>query len=132
MLGEILAELRKDAGFSQTALAAILNTDRSTIGKYEHDKTLPSVETLCKIADLFNVNLDYLLGRTRVRKSCNDFKQLLSKYNIESLEKIIDGVSSLRPIHQEALQVVYISMKKQERTEKILHRLEAKTKQSKE
>lgn len=60
-----LKELRAKHGITQEQLAAIIGVERSSIGKYEGKQSVvPSVEILNKIADYFDVSIDYLLGRT--------------------------------------------------------------------
>lgn len=59
-----LKSLRTAQGLTQDELAKILQVSRSTIGMYENGSREPDYETLNCIADFFNVNIDYLLGRT--------------------------------------------------------------------
>lgn len=67
-LGERLAALRKEKGLSQAALAQLLNMGQSTIAMYERNRRTPDPATLNRLADFFNVSVDYLLGRTDRRK----------------------------------------------------------------
>lgn len=60
----ILKELRLSKGITQGELAKQLSISRSTIGMYESGSREPDFETLELIADYFNVDTDYLLGRT--------------------------------------------------------------------
>ena len=62
MLGERLAELRKDHGMTQVELANKLHLSATTISAYENDRSTPSDETKAKIARILGVSLDYLLG----------------------------------------------------------------------
>ena len=62
MIGERLAELRKDRGISQQELADMLSLTKFTISSYEREKTMPSDEIKVELAKIFNVSLDYLLG----------------------------------------------------------------------
>ncbi|CZR81522.1 TPA: helix-turn-helix transcriptional regulator [Clostridioides difficile] len=64
MIGKKLAQLRRDAGLNQRDLAKKLNIGNSTLAMYELDKREPDFKTLEKIADFFNVSVDYLFGRT--------------------------------------------------------------------
>lgn len=60
---DMLAYLRKRAGYSQTELTDKLKISRSAIGMYESGKREPDFETLEALADTFNVNMDTLLGK---------------------------------------------------------------------
>ena len=62
--GNRLKSLRKSRQKSQQDLAGMLNVSQTTIANYEKNARFPSESTLIKIADLFQVSLDYLLGRT--------------------------------------------------------------------
>lgn len=60
----ILKSLRCSQNLTQDELAKKLKISRSTIGMYEKGAREPDFETLESIADFFNVDIDYLLGRT--------------------------------------------------------------------
>lgn len=60
-IGDRIAHLRKQKGWSQSELAKQINASREAIGKYERNEASPSVETAKKIADVFNVTLDFLV-----------------------------------------------------------------------
>ncbi len=62
-----LKELRKEKGISQLKLAMDLSMNQNTISRYETEERQADYETLIKIADYFNVSIDYLLGRTENR-----------------------------------------------------------------
>jgi len=59
-----LKEIRKARGISQQKLALILHTNQNTISRYETGEREPGIAELIKIADYFNVSIDYLLERT--------------------------------------------------------------------
>lgn len=59
-----LNKLRKQKKISQLKLALDLNMSQNTISRYENLEREADYETLIKIADYFNVSLDYLLGRS--------------------------------------------------------------------
>lgn len=63
--------LRTEMGWSQDCLAYKLGTTRSTIGNYEQGTRNPDIEMLEQIADLFNVDMKYLLG-TQEKRTQND------------------------------------------------------------
>ena len=53
---------------SQSKLALDLNMNQKTISRYENLEREADYETLIKIADYFDVSLDYLLGRKDYKK----------------------------------------------------------------
>lgn len=59
-----LSELRQAGGLTQVELAKRLDISRSTLGMYELGRREPDIETLEKIADFFNVDMDFLLGNS--------------------------------------------------------------------
>ena len=59
-----LKEIRKARGISQLKLAMDLNTNQNTISRYETGEREPCLNELIKLAEYFNVSLDYLLERT--------------------------------------------------------------------
>jgi transcriptional regulator with XRE-family HTH domain len=60
----VLKKLRKENSLKQKNLADIMNVSYQTIGHLECDYRKPSYELLLKLADYFNVSIDYLVGRT--------------------------------------------------------------------
>ena len=56
--------LRKQRGFSQTDLAKLVGCSREIISKYEKNSVIPSVDIANKIAEVFEVSLDYLVGNS--------------------------------------------------------------------
>ena len=69
MFGENLAELRKESGYDQKKLGELLGVSYHTISSYERGRGQPDHEMLIRIAKLFDVSLDYLLGLRRDRVS---------------------------------------------------------------
>lgn len=63
-LPERLKRLRQSMHLSQEQVARLLGVDRSTISSYESNVRQPPLDTLSRIADVFGVSTDYLLGRT--------------------------------------------------------------------
>lgn len=61
-IGKIIAGLRNTKGWSQSDLAAKSGVSRVMIGKYEREEAVPSIEAAKKIAEAFEVSLDYLAG----------------------------------------------------------------------
>jgi len=59
--------LRDEKRISQQKLAEMLNTSQQNIFKYEKTDCEPDISTLIKIADIFNVTVDYLIGNSEIR-----------------------------------------------------------------
>lgn len=59
-----LKELRKKKNVSQLKLSIDLNVNQNTISRYETGEREAGYEMLIKLADYFNVSIDYLLERT--------------------------------------------------------------------
>lgn len=62
MLGENLKKYRKICGFRQDDVAKVIGVDRSAYTYYENGKTEPNVDNLKKIAAMFGVDMNTLLG----------------------------------------------------------------------
>lgn len=87
MFGQRVKELRKIYGLSQQQLAIKLGIERSTVAHWESGKTAPNYEVLDKIADIFEVSLDFLLGKTTVPDG-----EVVSKVTIMSLKIPVYGI----------------------------------------
>lgn len=59
-----LKELRKRRGISQLRLALELGMNQNSISRYENGEREADYRTLIRLADYFNVSIDYLLERT--------------------------------------------------------------------
>ncbi len=63
MFCDVLRQLRNSKSLSQEELADIIGVSKSTIGMYEQGKRVPKADaTLRKLANYFNVSIDYLMG----------------------------------------------------------------------
>ncbi len=63
-LHERIAHLRNQQGFTQQRVADAIGISRGAYANYEVGTREPDAETLSKLADLYQVSTDYLLGRT--------------------------------------------------------------------
>ena len=59
-----IKDLREDRDMRQIDLALATGIDQRTISNYETGKTFPDAYALIKLADFFDVSIDYLIGRT--------------------------------------------------------------------
>ena len=64
ILAKRLKECRKENGFTQGQVAIYCDITEHTYQNYELMAREPKLEILMKIADLYRVSLDYLVGRT--------------------------------------------------------------------
>lgn len=62
-IGKRLAEIRKNHSYKQTDLASKLNVSQQVISNIERGVTAPDIEQLKKIADIYQISLDQLVGR---------------------------------------------------------------------
>ena len=83
-IGSKIIELRKAKGWSQAQLAEAINASRDIIGKYERNDNLPSIEMALKIAHIFDVSVDYLLGEGKHASFDKDTLKRIN--NIENLD----------------------------------------------
>ena len=68
ILAERLKQCRKEKGLTQREVAIYCDITEKTYQNYELMTREPKVEILLKIADVFEVSLDYLLGRTEKKQ----------------------------------------------------------------
>lgn len=64
-----LGQLMNEKGFNNTLLAKELGLDKSSISSWRNGYSMPSEENLIKLANLFNVSTEFLLGTTNIRKN---------------------------------------------------------------
>lgn len=62
-LNENIKRLRISQGMSQVEFATLVGVTKQCVSNWENDNVLPSIEMLVKIADIFKVKTDFLLGR---------------------------------------------------------------------
>jgi len=64
---ENIRNLRIDSGYTQKQIAALLGISQNTYSQYEIGVLNYPVDALIKLADFYNVSIDYLLGRTAIK-----------------------------------------------------------------
>ena len=69
--------LREEKGISQQKLADMLNISQQAIFKYEKTANEPDISTLIKLAEIFDVSVDYLIGNTETRKQTGKIDSVL-------------------------------------------------------
>ncbi len=67
-LGDVMKNnlklLRKSKGYTQIALQMKTGIEQALLSKFENGERVPPTETLIKLADFYNVSIDYILCRT--------------------------------------------------------------------
>jgi transcriptional regulator with XRE-family HTH domain len=63
-----IRDMREDSDLTQKKIAYYLMCDQSLYSKYERDEREIPLSLLIKLADYYNVSLDYLVGRTDMKK----------------------------------------------------------------
>lgn len=78
-MGQRIKLLREERKYTQEQFGAIIGVSKSTIGMYEVDRREPDKEKLETIADFFNVDMDFLYGKSNYR---NKQEWLLSQTDL--------------------------------------------------
>lgn len=59
-----LKDLRKSRGYTQVSIQMQTGIEQSLLSKFEKGERVPTTETLLKLADFYDVSIDYILCRT--------------------------------------------------------------------
>lgn len=98
---ETLKALRLERGILQKELAQALHLSISTLSNYETGVHQPDLTTLCRLADFYQVSVDYLLGRTECRQDISILNQPLS--GCFTLTDFLKLIRQLMPKERQAL-----------------------------
>ena len=103
MIGERLAELRKDKNLSQKDLAEKLKISTYTVSSYEREKSTPDDEMKIKIAKFFNISLDYLLGLISEERPIGGGKPFVVPDNLppQAIKEIKDYIEYIKSKYQD-------------------------------
>lgn len=105
MFGTRLRSLRKEKRLTMKELGKKNNLAESTISGYEIGTRKPDIETLQRLADFFDVSIDYLLGRvdnprsilTEVEREFYDNIDLDDDFLLKKFKLVIDG----KPVNEQ-------------------------------
>lgn len=95
MIGNTIRELRKEKKMSQSELGKFIGVSQTTVTAWETGRAEPSSTFVSKLADLFNVSTDYLLGRSDSKKE--PYYELTDKEKKDialQAEKLMEGIES--------------------------------------
>ena len=106
----ILRKLRRNADMTQKQLGEILGITSAAIGKYESaPNSYPSIEIIIKIADIFNVSIDYLLRGTEfVSQTENSINGVLTNSTVLQANHGSTVFNGEKPISPEAEELLRI------------------------
>ena len=85
--GELLKSLRQSANLTQKQLGDRLYVSKHMVSYYEHSRRPPSADVLMRIAEVFHVSVDYLLGREKKEQTLN--LNGLSTKDMEFLQGVV-------------------------------------------
>lgn len=74
--GDNMMLVRKRKGISQAELGRMIGTSGDVIGRYEREDITPSIEAVAKIADVLEVSIDFLIGKTRMEVDADTMRRL--------------------------------------------------------
>lgn len=74
-----IRDLREDMDLRQIDVSKATGIDQKTLSNYETGKTRPDSEALIKLADFFNVSIDYLVGRSE--KNLSSDRDIIKEIN---------------------------------------------------
>ena len=97
LLSKRLKELRIENGLTQRELGERVNVTKVSICCYENGTRVPTLDTLTKLGDTLNVDVDYLLGYDSTVKEKGKNKKITSMAK-EEIEFIM-GLRKLEDVH---------------------------------
>ena len=100
-----LRKLRTKAGLSQGKLAKIVGVSQQSINKYENHDVEPDISTLVKLAETFNVSVDYLVGHSNIP----NIIEPVTKYDLNDDE--INIIRSYRNLSSDEKYSIYLILK---------------------
>jgi transcriptional regulator with XRE-family HTH domain len=121
---DVIQKLRAEKSFNQERLANELGVSKSTVAMWETGKRTPSPEVYEFISDYFNVDMDYLYGKTDIKKrtmfdedgseyvyvALKKAKEMNEVYRDESAMRILSYWSQMNSQQKESLESVMKTM----------------------
>lgn len=92
ILANKLKNYRKQAGFSQTAVAEELNISRQSISKWENGRGYPDIDNLVLLSNMYEVSIDELLKENEELKKKID----INKHEISAKRRTLKFIKSTR------------------------------------
>ncbi len=119
----IFRKIREQSGLTQQQLADKLGISRSAVGMYEKGEREPNFETLELIADTFNVDMNYLLGKKPTTEIIpdsyylnEDTKKIAQEiYENKELSLLFDAARTAKPEDLETVHTMLTALKRKEK-----------------
>ena len=119
----IFRKIREQSGLTQQQLADKLGISRSAVGMYEKGERDPNFETLELIADTFNVDMNYLLGKKSTTEVIPDVYYLNDKtrkiaqeiYDNDELSLLFDADRDAAPEDLKTIHTMLLALKRKEK-----------------
>ena len=93
-IGERIAELRTKQNMSQVQLSKLLDVSRQAVSKWENDQAAPDTITLIQVADLLDVDVEYLatgrINQPKVVMTTQTVEKIVEKPVVTTVERIIE------------------------------------------
>jgi transcriptional regulator with XRE-family HTH domain len=103
LLVKNLRAMREEKGVSQQKVADAIGSNQQSIHRYENGDYEPDIQTLTLLADYFETSIDYLVGRTDIRKKI----ERVEEYALNHGEaKLIDKIREFSPEYRKCLSVM--------------------------
>lgn len=101
-----LRSLRQDNALTQQDIAQVLDVSKSSINMYERGQREPNLELLEAIADYFNVDMDYLIGRSDIKNAYQYWKnENVNVKQTKDLKRILEVFDRLNGRGQHDLRL---------------------------
>lgn len=97
-IGENIKSLREERNYTQVEIYRLLNITPSTLSKYETGRCQPPLDFLMAYADIMNVSIDYILGKTKIKFDYSVFNKTYAKSVKTST--LINDLLTLNPKHR--------------------------------
>lgn len=98
---ERLRTLRNEHGYKQEYLAEKLNISNTVMSRLENESAVPKFDVLIRLSDIFNVSIDYLVGKSDIREIAKQLpqhkdtpKRTINKVVKSSLEKVDEVIEN--------------------------------------
>ncbi|MED4685709.1 transcriptional regulator [Bacillus mycoides] len=113
-----LKQIRLEHKLTQEQLGEKINVTKVSVSGYENRNRTPDTETLQKLADYFDISVDYLLGRTNKRSLNNTPDEFNQPLNDPELGLWFKDIKDASPEKQEELRLFWEFIKMKEKNRK--------------